>query len=530
MNTPKKLSIFFLIIICVGLGYFIFGKAAVSASTVSGTVHFDRLKPDPADKGSLYIMQRLYQSEAPFQETGVVATLKDDSPWIWDKAEKGKTYEIKAQLRIDGKVIKDSDSIVASIPTEDQVATMTITWDDLPDYVVKEQTVIMGGTVQINGLIPEDSILNVQTKTEDDAEYITQWTSENVTETNTWTWKSAVPKTKYEMKAVLLYANENIGESSVLKESGIKTNEIEFLINSKAKQVSPIQPTVTPLQNTPTPLPNTTSTIKGYFTLNGPLEANSSVLIMWSVPGKNNWQEIKRVKNLVNGSQIWEWNGAQSGVSYEVGISLQVNEKTTATSQNKIVTAPANDVNYILNTGVNVPVPSNRPILQSCTNNVNNQWDANITIPLDDRYGNYWMQIGSTMGGGELYSSKMRPPSNDNMIRVTVKVNNNQTYYARHAYSFCSNCSSDINFSNFSDSLIVLCGASPQPTATPLPPAPTQVPPTPTVPPNTSRCNETCGSNGYSCVLGLDCLSTDVPGQSACRNPNCTDRTNCNCL
>ncbi len=68
---------------------------------------------------------------------------------------------------------------------------------------------------------------------------------------------------------------------------------------------------------------------------------------------------------------------------------------------------------------------------------------------------------------------------------------------------------------------------TPTPTATPTPtptpsPTPTATPtPTPT-PPSQSSCNQSCTVNG-DCGAGLACVN------NACRNPSCTERTNCQC-
>ncbi len=530
----KNKSSLIIVGLLIGLGLIFFlQKPALTQATVSGTVNFNRLKPDQGDKGNIFILARPYQSGAAFNETGAITELKDDVTWNWDKSEKGKNYEIQAQLRIDGKVVKSSEVVVVTAPAKEVLLTLPVTWDDLPDYIVKEQKVTMGGKINVNGYVPDGSVLSVEAKTPEMSFYEFKWSSDNAQLTNTWEWTEATPKTKYQMKAVLMNTGEVIGESSVVDIEGVKTDEVYFSLTSKAKYNEP-----TPAPEN-TPIPTKQTSIKGYLTVNGPEDVNTSALIMWSVPGQNNWQEIRRIQNPKNGNQTWEWNGAKTGVSYEIGISLQVNNQTTATTQNKIVTAPATDVNFTLNTGVNVPVPNNKPALQSCTNNTNSQWDANLTIPVNAQYGNYWTQVGSTMGGVELYNNKLKPPTNDSLVRITVRVNDRQTYYSRYGYSFCFDCSSDVNFSNFSDSLVFSCGAQ-APTATPIPtltPVPTLIPTstpaptsTPTLPPNTAACNETCGSNGYRCVLGLECVSTDVPGQSACRNPNCTDRTNCNCL
>jgi len=509
----NKIVVYLLIIVAAIFGAFFIKKTIFKPlSVIEGTIHFDRLKPDPGDKGNLFVMYRPYQSKDNFKETGVISNLQDNVQWSWAMADKGATYELVAQLRIDGKIVKTSDTIVASAPAIDQVLTVTITWDDLPDYIVKDQSVAMGGTVRVDGYIPAGSVLSVMTKQDTETEYTSQWSSNSPKSSNGWLWEKATPKAKYQIKALLTVTDRLIGESSPMTELGLDTTDIDFSITSTEKIIEPTkapQATAVPVQK---------ASIRGSLIINGPLVADTSALIMWSPPGQNKWTEITRLKNLVNGSQSWEWSDVRLGIAYEMTVALQVNENNIATAQNKTVTAPSNDVSFTINTGVNIQTPSNKPTLDSCTNNNNNQWDANIVLPVNSSYGSYWLQVGTSKGGTQVYNDKMKGPTNDNYVRLSTRVNNAQSYFVRYAYSLCANCSSDANFSNFSDSQEINCGGQPAPTATP------------TLAPNTSRCNETCGSNGYTCVLGLQCVSTDMPGQSACRNPNCTDRSNCSCL
>jgi hypothetical protein len=528
----KYIAVFLGGIVIVLIGLFAKDKFIRSGSAVSGTIHFDRLKPDPGDKGEIVILSRTYQSEEKYIETGVSAPLGNDVPWSWIKAENGKNYDVVAQLRIDGKVVKVSDNVVVTAPAKDQVLTVSVTWDDLPDYVVKDQKVTMSGEIKVDGYIPQGSILDVQVKTDTDKAYVSKWNLQSPKSMNEWTWDGAIPKTKYQMKAVLSQNGKTIGESLVRSEQGLKSSDINFDIISSSKIT---EPTKSP---NATEAPTQKTLIKGNLTINGSLNSNTIAVISWSLPGQSKWTEMTKIPNPKNGLQSWEWTGAKPGTPYDVIAFLQVNEKNVANSQIKTITAPATEVNFIINTGVNVQTPTNRPSMLSCTNNSQGQWDANLTIPVNSSYGNYWLQAGSVQGGIDMYNGKSKPSANDNVVRFTVRVYESRSYFARYSYALCSDCSSDVNFSNFSDSLQFNCGNLPNPTSAPTvaPPtakpnptsAPTAVPST-TIPPNTAQCNENCGSNGYNCVLGLQCVSGENDGENVCRNPNCTDRTNCNC-
>lgn len=511
-------------LLVIGGAFFFFQQEKNESASISGMIDFTRLKPDPGDEGEIIVMYKPYRSLDAFKESGVVTELSDGARWTWNGARAGEIYEVVAELRIRDDVVKISEPVVVTAPAESITLHLPVTWDDLPDFVVQDQTVSMSGSIQVNGYIPPGAVLNVEAKTPDMSYYEFVWTNESPRDTNPWEWQQAVPKKQYELRATLMRAGENIGTSSPIRIDGMKTDSVLFSLNSTASHDIP-KPTAIV---TTAPAPGKTATIRGTLTINGPELANTSALIMWSKPGENKWNEITRLKNPENGTKSWQWQGAQAGQQYEIGISLQVDEKTTATTPNQVVSAPASNINFVLNSGVSVPQPQNKPSLVSCANASNGQWDANLSIPVDTRYGNYWWQVGTSMGNGELVNAKVKPPSNDSQVRVTVRVNDRQTYYARHAYSFCTACSADINFSTFSNTLSFSCGQpAPTPTLTP-----TSIPtatPSPTVPPNTSRCNESCGSNGYTCVLGLSCVTGDVIGESACRNPNCTDRIDCIC-
>lgn len=541
-------------------------KAVISTAEISGNIAYTALKPDPQDRGQVEIKYRKYNSNDSF------ATFYTSAPynksWDWKNAVSGQPYEIKADLVIDGKLVTSSEPLIVTAPADNQVLNLRVTWHNLPESVVREQTTSIKGEVSVNGYIPSDGNLLILAKSGSDS-FQTVATIPNPRPKNSWIWEKTVPLKDYSMKAVLMKGNTQIGGSQTITAAG-GDNSINFTINSSAlPDITPIVKPVTAV-NTPTPQP-TQGNITGLVNINGPEQENTSLLMLWRNPGDKDYQVITRINNPSHNGQTWNWNNQKIGKQYEITAVLQVNQQNSASAQSQVVTVPAQNINFTLNTGVVIPTPDGRVTVNACNNIGSNQYNAVISFPKQNNAGNYWIQVGRSNSASDIFNSKIQPNSNN--PQITIQINGNQSYYAQYAYSLCSGCSEDSNFSNFSQSNAFSCGGGPAytgyrcnssnftcqlttdnnppypfnnsgleqcqrdcrptPTSTPTP-QPTSTPtpePTSTPTPKISSCNQSCGGNGYTCDTGLVCFNPGGGiGSDVCRNPDCTSDTNCNCL
>jgi hypothetical protein len=472
-----------LLLASLGFATYLFLKKEqpVPHTTVSGTVHFNALKPDENDVGDIHIQYRPYGSQNPssdYKDAVVINSLKQDAAWNWDGADDGKSYEMQAVLSIDGSKVKTSDPIVVSAPADDQEFNLKITWEDLPKDVVNTQKTDVGGVLNIRGLLPVAGNVNIYAKDITGSEFKLIKTVPSSQDESTWLWPDAVPLQTYAMKAALVDSSGvSLGQSDLVTAKAGE-QEVSLVINSDLQPTPTITPTPTqaPIptlhSSTPTPsmTPAPTSTpmpvdISGTVNINGAKDANTSLLLLWRYPGQGTYQVIQRIDSPQVDAQEWSFNSLIPGMKYEITAALQVNMNNTATTQSQIVTAPADDITFTLNTGVSVGKPSDKPSLEVCNPN-GTRYDATVKFPKVNTAtaGNYWFQIGDNPGQSNLYSTKVKADNSQGFQRVTLTVDSGRNYYSRYAYSLCVNCSADSNFSSFSDDLIFSCGNSPVPT------------------------------------------------------------------
>lgn len=557
----------------IALGIFIVGAVVIVASisffspkksdtaTISGTINYTALKPDPTDRGDIQIRYRTYGSTSDYA-TALVNHSVYSTSWVWDKAQSGKSYELVADLVVDGKLVTTSEPLIVTAPAFNQLLNLRVTWHDLPESVVREQTASIKGTVAINGYIPAGSSLLIQAKSDTDKSLQTVVTIPNPKQQNDWTWEKTTPLKDYQMQAVLMQGNTQIGETETETAAGGDT-AINFTINSSAV-LPESQGKTTTSQNKPTPGASTQvkeGAVTGIVTINGPEQENTSLLMLWRNPGEKDYKVITRINNPSHNGQAWSWTGQPTGKRYEITAVLQVNQQNSASTQSQVVSVPAQNVNFTLNTGVTIPTPDGKVSTNSCNSLGNNQYNATISFPRNANAGKYWIQVGRSAGASDVYNAKIQASSGN--PQITVQIDANRSYWAQYAYALCANCSEDANFSNFSQSTAFSCGGgsaytgyicasnfSCQLTTENNPPyafnnagltkcqQDCHPSPTPTTPPTpspttqpTAGCNETCGSNGYICRDNLNCTDQGGGmGSSVCRNPSCPDEEDCTCL
>lgn len=446
----------------VGVGLFFVGRSTKVPSQVSGTIDFTKLKPDPTDEGTVSVLYREYGTQDAFIDTKASPALTDNAPWHWESAQAGVIYEMKAQLTIDGKNIGTAEPVTVTAPASNVVLPIAVTWNDLPAEVVSQQEADISGNVVVQGIIPESASIQVRARTQDQPANVVIATLDDISENNPFLWTRAVPLKPYILTAVLFENGTPVGESEAeLAEAG--ENEVSLTIASKA-QPAPT-PTPTPAPTTaptnptpaPTPKPVSKGTISGTVYMNGPLDANSSILLLYRTPGIGDYKVMFRIEP-AQASQAWTWKDAVAGQQYEVQAALQVSEQNTGTARSQIVTAPASNINFTINTGVHVNTPGAQPSLENCRQIDSNNWDATVKFPNIPEAGMFWFQIGRNPAASDLVNEKVARDANQPERRYTVRVDNNKSYWAQYATAHCTNCTADQNFSQFSSPFEFKCG------------------------------------------------------------------------
>lgn len=539
-------------------------------SAISGQIDLNGNAPS----GSTISILSRKVGASQFDAVVMGITSSNGATWEWKGAKAGSYYQLQASIESSGVQIAQSEIITVASPASEEILTI-----NLPSTPTRDSASI-SGTADINGPIPSDSSLTILYRKQGDSSFSTAVGGVSISDGAEWSWSNAISGVKYELKGYIVVNNTNFAESKkVITATAPATDEV--LSFNLPQSVSPALPSTvtTPTAsvtsaapNSPTVTPTASASqqgISGKINLNGNVPSGATITISTRVSGQTGFNNVIGGLTAQNGTQ-WNWTAAASGVSYDVQANLINGNNTIATSVTLTITAPAGNEVLTLNYGSgNLPVPPLSPGVY-CLNQggSNNQWNANISYHSVNGAAVYWVQIYDT-NNNSIYSSQI--PPNNQQLPTTYNFNTNNlfntgaTYYVQYAYSTCATCTNTYSYSPFTPATQFSCAvpsATPQPTYTPYPtqpvpptytpyptnlPSPTAaatatlVPPTITVAPTStpapsatpapkiSSCNQSCGGNGYSCESGLECLSSELIGGSLCRNPQCTDQTDCKC-
>lgn len=469
-------------LIAVGIGVLagilvlsaVLDRTVAQPAWIAGTVVFTGIQPGPNVDGTITLLAREYGSNRNFESTGLEFPLVNNAMFEWQTAEQGQTYELQVSIAVGGQTVGTSESIIVTAPALTVSIPVFVQPSDVPASLIDQSSTSLGGTINIDGFIPRGSTLVVQARTERESVFreIDRITTPALTQT--WSWNSAQPAQGYIVRAVLESAGTTVGSSEeLLTITGQQSLFLRVISGARPED----QPTPTPTPTTPpvvvgptnTPAPTATpvppTTISGRVFINGPMAANSSLLMLQRQPGQAEFTPFQRITSPRSDGQQYEFREAVVGRSYEMQAVLQVNEQNTASARAQIVVAPARNVDFTINTGVSLPAPTEKPRLETC-NPVGNQFDATILYPAVQGARQYWMQVGTNPGARDLFNEQRRVDANTSVQRVTLRVDGNRNYFSRYAYAVCDTCQGDANFSNFSQDLQFACGTAPTPAPT----------------------------------------------------------------
>lgn len=495
---------------------------------LSGTVNINGVVPPGATVS--VAVRKVNTAQFDVVVSGITAV--DGATWSWSGAETGISYELQGSLVANGTTVSQSDIVSVAAPATEELLTFNIT-------SASNNQGTISGVVDINGVVPVGATVNIGERIKgQETIYSVAVSGLSAVDGVKWEWNGARQGVIYEMKAFLKLNNSNVAESkNTLTVASPATNEV-VTINLPV-----------PTQTIAVPTPGS---ISGTINLNGSVPAGSSIVVAERTTGQSQFTTVITGLAGTNGVS-WNWTGATAGVSYDMQAYLQVNGNTIASSGVVTHTAPAANEVLTINAYANLPTPQYSPGVACVGQNSNGAWNANVSYHSVNGAANYWIQITDT-NNNMIFNSQI--PPNNQQLPTTYNFNTNYlfstgaTYFAKYAYSPCGSCTDAGSYSPFTPTNQFSCTVATvtpyptytpyptntippnPPTSTPVPPKPTNtpIPPSPTLPPRTSACNQSCGGNGYTCVQGLQCVSGAMPGSSLCRNPNCTDKTDCKCV
>lgn len=401
------------------------------AASISGTFDINGVIPAGA---SITLTQKVIGSST--SKPQIFASnlpVADRSPWSFNKGIENKSYEIQAQVVVNGSIVSSSDPINVTAPADEEVLVL-----DIESEKHSPNTVISGNIV-VAGYIPAGSKIVIKGR-KLGAVTFTTVASNLIGQANQFmSYSTALSGVTYEIEGVLLNSNgQVIGTSNILAVTAPAVNE-QLTINSSAVPA----PTSTPAPAAPTapiaspvPPPPSTVNISGGINFNGAAPNNSRIVIFQQAAGAANNQVAVNNVTPLDGT-TWTWTGAQNGTWYTlIAVLKQHNSDGTdtdiATSSPVQVAAPASNVIFTINSGTSLSAPGG-PITVNCQtyNGGPNQNNWNVTVTFQSVSGaqSYWYQIGNSNGGNNVTNTANQGNT------VSTVFNNNTTYYARYAYA-----------------------------------------------------------------------------------------------
>jgi hypothetical protein len=517
------------------------GPVPKTAVTISGNVDINGYIP----KNAIIEIEERLMGDSAFNIVSTVNAPTDGASWMWQTAENGTTYELKAVVKSNGKAVAESIILAVTAPADSETLRIVSTLAAAPETTPTDQTqtpanqTIISGKVDMNGYIPPNATLTVNAKKQGESNFLPIVSNIKAADGASWSWNAALPGATYELQAVLATGGTTIGTSPSLTTAAPAHNEI-LVINSKATG------------------PATSDTISGSFNINGPVPNGATITLSMRKSGTAQFNPALSGIPVIDSSS-WNIPNLQTGVSYDILAYLFVNNATYAQSQLLVVTAPAHNEVLTINIAAKPNTPPSSSITFNCPGkNNSNQWQVTVQYNQNNVNTNakaFILQLGTNSGGSDIFNIQTAPnnPSQMQTYTSNFTLNEGQTYFTQYAYSTCQSCTDPSQYSQFAGPIQVRCTTAPTntpttiptntpvPTNTPIPTStlmPTATPTSTPVPTNTpsptpkiSQCNESCGGDGFECVSGLSCVQPEggAIGSNVCRNPSCPTQTNCTC-
>lgn len=440
------------ILIAIGAAFLLFktGHIEASQSTISGKLDINGVVPDGA---TITLQQRTFDETSEYSVFHSSIPADDGYVWTFDTAKAGTSYEIQANLVVNGNTISQSSPIQVTAPATDQVLTLNIASSE-PD---EQSNAVISGNIGVNGYIPQGSTITIEGRLKNQGEFELVASNLTAKDNQFMSYTTAVAGHTYEVRGYMYDISGNeIGSSNTITITAPAMNE-ELHINSHAAPPTP-EPT-RPAQPTPTPQP--ASNISGNIHFNGQAPSNTRIVVFSKPEGSGNYSVAQDNISPKNGMS-WKFS-ADRGKSYNIVAILkqkQANgtDKDIATSNTLTITSPAANETLTINSGFTLP-PASGSITVSCGNHnsSDNTWDASVSFESITGAGAYWFQIGTTNGGKEVSNFTQNATNNQNQsFKETFK--DGVTYFARYAFSTVSDQDAySSEFSPFSSTTQLRC-------------------------------------------------------------------------
>lgn len=305
----------------------------VKLAPIGGSININGVIPD---NGSVVFLRKEANTTEKFEQFETHPAVLDDKQWTFDKAILGKSYEIKALVRVGKKTLAQSSPIFVTAPAQDEMLNIDIPL--LPNITPAE--VSISGTVGINGYIPDGATIIMESRIAQTSDFAAVAQNIPAKDEQSITYTSALSGKNYEARIVLVdKGKQQIGSSKTLSVTAPADSE-RWDINSTAK------PSVTPLPF---------GVISGIINFNGQAPPNSRIVVFQKKADAPNYQVAVGNINAADGTK-WIWNKASSSASYDLIVTLKQKQsdgtdKDIVNSNTLTLTAPAANEIFTINFG-----------------------------------------------------------------------------------------------------------------------------------------------------------------------------------
>ncbi len=327
-------------------------QSVLAHADVSGRVFITGLDLSSTDTGTLVIQARKH-GEQNFVDIEKIK-LENCSPWSWERAGKGKNYDFRAHVVIEGEPQIYSNILTTTAPATDENLVIDINHEHLTSSIKKDVLAqhgdysILEGQLDIHGYIPDSSYIDLYAKTIDGSKYELVRSNLSPAPNSHWQWAGATAGLRYSFQARLINSDGHmIGVSQPLNVSAPAHNQY-LKVESHVVDRDDVKNHAT----TGKTAVSKKVGLSGSIDLNGPVKDDSRVNLLWRLYGEDNFNVAFDIPAKDN--QAWIWPGAEAGTNYEMAVCLLEGSDCKATSQTHIMTAPAHNLHMKINTGLSI--------------------------------------------------------------------------------------------------------------------------------------------------------------------------------
>lgn len=384
-------------------------------TTMSGFITFQGYVP----AGAYLAISERADDKADFKD--VVSGLSPQPgsiPWAWNNAVQGTNYQVRALLKVQGKIIQESAVSNVSAPATNVILPL-VSEQNPP----QAQQVPISGTVHLDGYLPSGSTFSVLSRVTGTGNFATVASNIPAQDGASWSWNGASSGQTYDINIQLFDGSGNLISTDNPQTVTAPSSGLMFTVSSNAQ---PPAPAITG--------------ISGTININGSIPANSYITLGVRPASSNgSFNQVASSISATNGV-AWSWTSAQTGTQYDVQAYLWVNGQPYAQSSIVTVTAPSQNDLLTINAQQTLGAPAGNTISVTCNGQSNNAYQATINYNTQTNLNNpvsYNIVVTLASQGNQVMNTTVTPgnPTQSQSLTTTYIFTPGSTYYAQYSYS-----------------------------------------------------------------------------------------------